>query len=54
MAALDPDNGGVLIVQLKRGGAGVNRVRKHRVSLQGGGDPTRKLDLRSNGYIAVM
>ncbi|VDC06990.1 unnamed protein product [Peniophora sp. CBMAI 1063] len=51
-AALDPDNAGVLIVQLKRGGA-VDRARKRGAPVLGAGDISRKLDSRDDGCIIV-
>ncbi|KZV74401.1 DUF1771-domain-containing protein [Peniophora sp. CONT] len=52
VAAVDPDNAGVLIVQLKRGGA-VDRARLRGASVLGAGDLSRKLDSRDDGCIIM-
>ena len=48
VAALDPDNAGVLIVQLRQGGA-VDRARERGAPVLGADDLSRKLDSRDDG-----
>ncbi|KZV74399.1 DUF1771-domain-containing protein [Peniophora sp. CONT] len=51
-ATLDPDNAGVLIVQLKSGGA-VDRARERGAPVLGADDLSRKLDSRDDGCIIM-
>jgi hypothetical protein len=51
-AALDPDNSGVLIVQLE-GGTGVDRARERGAPMFGVDDISSRLERRDDGCIIM-